>query len=130
MMARSQHGVDSGLRLGSNPLDSGSSLSFGDHAMDGAATMSEIREKYRTPTRILLPKLLKSRDGWKAKSDARKVKLKAAQIKIRDLTVSREFWRDRAEQPQADTRQLQEQLQQTQRERDEARAELEDLKKR
>lgn len=97
--------------------------------MDGTATMSEIREKYRTPTRILLPKLLKSRDDWKAKSDARKVKLKAAHIKIRDLTVSREFWRERAEQPQTEARQLQEQLQQALRERDEARAEAEELKK-
>ena len=98
--------------------------------MDGAATMAKIREKYRTPTRILLPKLLKSRDDWKAKSDARKVKLKAAQIKIRDLTASREFWRQRAEQPHAESRQLQEQMQQAQRERDEARAEAEALKKR
>lgn len=98
--------------------------------MDGAATMSKIREKYRTPTRILLPKLLKSRDDWKAKSDARKVKLKAAQIKIRDLTASRELWRERAEQPQTETHQLQEQLQQALRERDAARAEVDDLKKR
>lgn len=97
--------------------------------MDGAATMSEIRERYRTPTRILLPKLLKSRDDWKAKSDARKVKLKAAQIKIRDLTASREFWRQRAEQSPTQTLQLQEQLQQALRERDEARAEAEELKK-
>ena len=97
--------------------------------MDGSATMAKIREKYRTPTRILLPKLLKSRDDWKAKSDARKVKLKAAQIKIRDLTVSRDLWRERVEQPQSQTRQLQEQLQQALRERDEARAELEDVKK-
>jgi hypothetical protein len=97
--------------------------------MDGAATMSEIREKYRTPTRILLPKLLKSRNDWKAKSDARKVKLKAAQVKIRDLTASREFWRQRAEQPQTLNGQLHEQLQQALRDRDEARAEVEDLKK-
>ena len=97
--------------------------------MDGAVTMSEIREKYRTPTRILLPKLFKSRDDWKAKSDARKVKLKAAQIKIRDLSASREFWRQRAEQPPTEMRQLQEQLQQARRERDQARAELEDAKK-
>ena len=97
--------------------------------MDGAATMATIREKYRTPTRILLPKLLKSRDDWKAKSDARKVKLKAAQIKIRDLTLSRDLWRDRAEQPRTETHQLQEQLQQALRERDEAQAEVGELKK-
>lgn len=97
--------------------------------MDGTATMSEIREKYRTPTRILLPKLLKSRDDWKAKSDARKAKLKAAQNKIRDLTVSRELWRQRAEQLQTQTRQLQEQLQQALCERDEARVQVEELKK-
>lgn len=76
--------------------------------MDGAATMSEIRKTFRTPIRILLPKLLKSRDDWKAKSDARKVKLKSAQIKLRDTSASRDKWRERSVERAAEVSQLRE----------------------
>ena|ERR1019366_8746922 len=79
--------------------------------MDGAATMTEIRQTFRTPLRILVPKILKSRDAWKAKSDRRKVQLKSAQIKIRDLTLSREHWKQTAQSAQEQVCQLQEQLQ-------------------
>jgi hypothetical protein len=75
--------------------------------MDGTATMSEIRESFRTPVRILLPKLLKSRNGWKAKSHQRKAKLKSAKIKCRDLSASRNMWRQRAEERADEIRQLQ-----------------------
>lgn len=79
--------------------------------MDGnTMTMSDIRQSFRTPLRILLPKLLKSRDGWKAKSDRRKAQLKAAKIKIRDCSVSRDMWRVRAERLAEENRQLREQL--------------------
>jgi chromosome segregation ATPase len=53
-------------------------------------------KSFLTPTRILVPKLLKSRDGWKAKADQRKKKLKAAQIRIRDLQASRDSWKTKA----------------------------------
>lgn len=79
--------------------------------MDGTATMSVIRQTFHTPIRILLPKLLKSRDDWKAKSHERKAQLKSAKIKIRDLSVSRDMWRKRTEQ-------LQERLERAERERD------------
>lgn len=52
---------------------------------------------FRTPTRILVPKLVKSRDGWKAKANERKKRLKAARIRMRDLEASRQVWRQRAE---------------------------------
>jgi chromosome segregation ATPase len=100
--------------------------------MDGTATMSEIRDNFRTPVRILLPKLLKSRDGWKAKSHQRKAELKTAKIKIRDLLASRNKWRERAKQLQEDKQQLQERLAQAEREVEQARAavlELEEVKK-
>jgi len=97
--------------------------------MDGAATMTEIRQTFRTPLRILVPKILKSRDDWKAKSDRRKVKLKSAQIKIRDVTLSRERWRQLAESAQEEVRSLQEQLQQSQAELAPMRLELEEAKK-
>ena len=100
--------------------------------MDGNATMSEIRENFRTPVRILLPKLLKSRKGWKAKSDRRKAELKAAKIKIRDCSASRDRWRQRTEQLEEETRQLRERAEQAERELEKTRAaltQLEDAKK-
>jgi chromosome segregation ATPase len=100
--------------------------------MDGSATMSEIRETFSTPIRILLPKLLKSRNDWKAKAHKGKAELKAANINIRDLSASRAMWRERAEQFQEENRQLRERLERAERERDATRAalrELEDAKK-
>jgi chromosome segregation ATPase len=95
--------------------------------MDGTATMSEIRQTFSTPVRILLPKLLKSRNDWKAKSHQRKAALKSAKIKCRDLTASRDMWRQRTEQFQEENRQLQERLERAEGERDAARAALTQL---
>jgi hypothetical protein len=61
--------------------------------MDGATSTTPT---FRTPTRILIPKLAKSRDGWKVKAQERKKRLKAACIRIRDLEASRESWQQRA----------------------------------
>jgi len=62
--------------------------------MDGtSATVST----FQTPTRILIPKLVASRDGWKTKATERKKRLKAARIRVRDLEASRTVWRRRAE---------------------------------
>lgn len=100
--------------------------------MDGGATMSEIRKTFRTPVRILLPKLLKSRDDWRAKSHTRKAALKAAKIKIRDCSASRDMWRERTEKSEEETRQLRERAKLAERELEQARAtiaELEDAKK-
>lgn len=62
--------------------------------MDGR--MTEARE-FRTPVRILIPKLVRSRDGWKAKAQERKRRLWKSQVRIRDLETSRQGWRERAE---------------------------------
>ena len=97
--------------------------------MDGNATMSEIRETFRTPVRILLPKLLKSRNGWKAKSHRRKAELKAAKIKIRDCSASRDRWRQRTEQLEEVSRQHQERADLAERKLEETLAQLEDAKK-
>ena len=92
--------------------------------MDGSpATMTEIRKHFRTPLRILVPKLLKSRDDWKAKSDARKAQLKSAKITLRDLRASRELWRGRAE-AEAAAVELRAQLTLAEQERDAAQAAL------
>ena len=84
--------------------------------MDGNRSMSDIRQSFRTPLRILVPKLLKSRNAWKGKSDRRKAQLKAAKIKIRDCSASRDMWRERAERLVQENRQLREQLEHAERE--------------
>lgn len=62
--------------------------------MDGATSTASA---FQTPTRILIPKLVKSRAGWKVKAAERKRRLKAARIRNRDLEASRKVWRQRAE---------------------------------
>jgi hypothetical protein len=85
--------------------------------MDGkTTTISDIRQSFRTPLRILVPKLLRSRNGWKGKSDRRKAQLKAAKIKIRDCSASRDMWRERAERLAQENRQLREQFEHAERE--------------
>jgi chromosome segregation ATPase len=95
--------------------------------MDGTPTMSKIRETFRTPVRILMPKLLKSRDGWKAKSDRRKAQLKAAKIKIRDCSASRDRWRQRTERLEEEASRLRDRLEQAERELEQTRAALAQL---
>jgi hypothetical protein len=73
---------------------------------------------FRTPTRILLPKLLKSRDAWKHKYQQRRKQNKALQINVRDLTASRESWRTQCHAAQAERDQLITQRNQLQAERD------------
>lgn len=65
---------------------------------------------YRTPPRILIPKLVRSRDAWKAKADERKKQRKALQIRVRDLEASRDLHRQRAEQLRQRVAQLEAQL--------------------
>jgi predicted nucleic acid-binding Zn-ribbon protein len=60
--------------------------------MDGATGSSQT---FLTPPRILVPKLVDSRDAWKGKATERKKKLKAAHIRIRDLEISREGWKQK-----------------------------------
>ncbi len=65
---------------------------------------------FRTPSRILIPKLVRSRDSWKTKATQRKAQCKALQIRVRDLEASRERYRQRAEQLQQRVTQLETQL--------------------
>jgi len=97
--------------------------------MDGTATMTEIRQTFHTPIRILLPKVLKSRDGWKAKSHQRKAQLKAAKIKIRDLSAGRDRWRDETAQLATNNQQLQERLERAERDLEQTRTALADAQK-
>ncbi len=66
--------------------------------------------QFQTPPRILIPKLVKSRDAWKAKATQRKAQRKALEIRIRDLETSRDLHRQNAEQLQHQLAQLHAQI--------------------
>jgi tRNA U38,U39,U40 pseudouridine synthase TruA len=51
---------------------------------------------FRTPPHILIPKLAKSRDNWKARAAARRRQYRKEKIRSRDLANSRERWKERA----------------------------------
>ena len=61
---------------------------------------------FRTPPRILIPKLVESRDAWKAKATERK----ALQIRVRDLEASRDQHRQRADKLQQQNDELQQRI--------------------
>ncbi len=69
---------------------------------------------FQTPARILIPKLVRSRDGWKAKATQRKRQGKALRIRVRDLTASRLRHRQRAERLVQERDQLRLQLEHSQ----------------
>lgn len=94
--------------------------------MDGSATMTEIRKTFRSPLHVWVPNLLKSRDNWKVKAQQRRHQGKLDQLTIRDLTRSRESWRQQARQLQQQVQQQNEQLEQLRRERDQAVADAAD----
>jgi hypothetical protein len=70
--------------------------------------------EFRSPPRILIPKLVESRDEWKRKATQRKAQLKARGIRIRDLSTSRELWKKRALAAEQNALALTEQLRQAQ----------------
>ena len=90
--------------------------------MDGTARMTEMRPAFRSPMHILMPKLLTSRDKWKAKAGRRRHQLKLARLQIRDLARSRDAWRQRHREQQQQIRRQDEQIEHLRRERDEALA--------
>ncbi|NEX23770.1 hypothetical protein G3480_26490 [Thiorhodococcus mannitoliphagus] len=53
-------------------------------------------DTFKTPVTRLARLFLKSRDAWKAKALDKQRRLRAAQVKIRDLERSRAYWKDRA----------------------------------
>ena len=79
---------------------------------------------FRTPHRILIPKLLRSRDAWKDKATQRKAQIKALQIRARDLTASRLRHRQRADHLAQQLQQLRLQLEHTQQQLHQAQQQL------
>lgn len=66
---------------------------------------------FLTPPRILIPKLVSSRDKWKAKATTRKRLLHKERIRGRDLALSRQRWKGRALAAEQHRDELQRQLQ-------------------
>lgn len=89
--------------------------------MANTATQPNTVPDFLTPARILIPKLVRSRDGWKAKAAARKKQYRKERIRSRDLTLSRQRWKERTLLAQQHAQQLQLQL-------DAAQAELQQLR--
>src|ERR1700733_9812994 len=92
--------------------------------MDGSTTPKNTVSSFRSPPHILIPKLVHSRDTWKTKAARRKRELKTAQIRSRDLSISRQRWKERALAAEQQAQALQQQLDQTQRLLEQARAEV------
>jgi septal ring factor EnvC (AmiA/AmiB activator) len=79
---------------------------------------------FRSPPRILIPKLVQSRDQWKAKANQRNRDLKKAQVRNRDLEGSRARWRARALEAEQQLLTLQQQLRQVQSALEQSHSEL------
>jgi hypothetical protein len=82
---------------------------------------------FRTPPRILIPKLVSSRDKWKAKATARKRLYRKEKIHSRDLALSRQRWKDRAVAAEQKLQELQLQLQRSDADLTQTRSQLAQL---
>jgi hypothetical protein len=79
---------------------------------------------FRTPPRILIPKLVRSRDRWKAKATVRKRQYRKELIHSRDLELSRQRWKDRALAAEQKVLDLEQQLHSSQADLAQTRCEL------
>lgn len=77
--------------------------------MDGSAETPPASD-FLTPPRILIPKLVRSRDKWKVKATTRKRLLHKEKIHSRDLQASRRSWKDRALAAEQELQELQQRL--------------------
>jgi tRNA U38,U39,U40 pseudouridine synthase TruA len=82
---------------------------------------------FRTPPHILIPKLAKSRDNWKAKAAARRRQYRKERIRSRDLANSRERWKERALAAEQKAQERLELLERTEANLVQTRAELDQL---
>jgi predicted nucleic acid-binding Zn-ribbon protein len=83
-----------------------------DHARSGSVGEADASSScaFRSPPRILIPTLCRSRDAWKAKAQLRNAQLKTLKVRVADVNHSRDDWRQRAEEAQLQISQLQQQL--------------------
>lgn len=82
--------------------------------MSTDAAILDSTETFLTPARILIPKLVRSRDGWKKRASERKRQAKTLAVRVRDLESSRANWKERARRAEAELQQVQRQLRDTQ----------------
>jgi hypothetical protein len=94
----------------------------------GMDAVKQNTREFQTPPRILIPKLVRSRDGWKLKANQRKRKLKSATIRIRDLEASRDTWRARAEAAELQAERSQQQMAKSEQARVDSQVEAEQLR--
>jgi hypothetical protein len=138
MLGGTEVGVDRGKRngvYGAKPFRFGE-RTWGGKDLDGPcatapnpASASDACPTYsfRSPPRILIPKLCRSRDAWKAKAQLRGSQLKTLQVRVHDVCLSRDSWRQRAEAAQQQAHQLQDQVQQLQQQLASAQQQLSSL---
>jgi hypothetical protein len=89
-----------------------------------SSTATTSASDFRTPPRILIPKLVRSRDRWKAKATTRKRQYRKEMIHSRDLELSRQRWKDRALAAEQKVLDLEQQLHSSQTDLAQARGEL------
>jgi hypothetical protein len=94
--------------------------------MDSPSTTTFTTD-FRTPPRILIPKLARSRDQWKAKATARKRQYRQEQVRSRDLECSRQLWKERARAAEQKLQEIQQQLQHSAADLTEARSAIAQL---
>jgi len=70
---------------------------------------------FRSPARVLAGCFLRSRDKWKRKCKDLKSEVKRYQVRVHDVTQSRERWREKAEAKERELAALQAELQSLQR---------------
>ena len=61
---------------------------------------------YKMPVERLARVFKKSRDTWKANAAEKQKKLRALEIKVRDLKASRDYWKRKAHEATAQLRHL------------------------
>ena len=88
----------------------------GTEMANTAATTDVVElDAFRSPARVLAGCFLRSRDKWKRKYEGLKSELKRYQVRVHDVTQSRERWRDKAEAKERELAALQAELQALQR---------------
>jgi septal ring factor EnvC (AmiA/AmiB activator) len=93
----------------------------------GPIASTEQQGSFKSPLRLLLRFFHNSRDKWRAKSIQRRAKIKNLEHKVRDLDKSRAAWKDKAQQEATANKALQERLRAVEAERDQLRAQREEL---
>ena len=107
-------------------MESGTMNNEKEQDMDSSVETTTASE-FRTPPRILIPKLVISRDKWKAKATARKRQFHKERIRSRDLTLSRQLWKERFLAAEADLQEVRQTLQRSEADIAEARSQLAQL---